>query len=280
MQGMTKSRVPSPESRTLNQQPTCLHRRPGTHFIKCAVILWLFIAIFFCIACASTPPFGQESTVSEAMARCNELMDKEKHDKATKCYEMMRSRFRGTGLAEDAELKIADIAFEKKEYLLAAESYRAFAKLHPSHPKLPYVYFKAGLSYLKESPKAIDRDQQYLDSALGYLEIGLRYFPSSPYQEVTREAYDEVRRRLAARELYVGKFYLKQKEYRACLPRFAIVADQYQGIGFDEEALYLLGKAYLKLDERKKAFEVAAVLKERNPSSKYLDKLIKDLDIE
>jgi outer membrane protein assembly factor BamD len=231
-------------------------------------------------ACASTPQHGQESNAGEAMARCNELMDKKAYEEATTCYEILRSRFGGSGLSDDAELKIADISFEKKEYLLAAESYRAFAKLHPAHSKLPYIYYKAGLSYLRESPKAIDRDQQYLDEALGYLEIGLRYFPTSQYKELTQEAHNDVLRRLAARELYVGKFYFKHKEYLSSLPRFAEVADKYEGLGYDEEALYLLAKAYIELDKRDKAFEVTAVLKNRYPNSKYLQRLIKDLDID
>ncbi len=231
-------------------------------------------------ACSSTPKYGQEKDAASAISKCNELMEKEKFEKASKCYEMLRSRFAGSGLTDDAELRIADIAFEKEDYLLAAESYRAFAKLHPAHPKLAYVYYKAGLSYLRESPKQIDRDQQYLDEAIGYFEIGIRYFPGSAYQDVTKEALKEARRRLAARELYVGRFYFKRKEYRSSLLRFAEVADRYQGLGFDEEALYLMAKAYVRLDERKKAYEVAAVLKSRHPNSAYLDRIIKDLDID
>ncbi len=245
--------------------------------------IWLAVVLVISLgisACSTTPKFGQENEAATAMQNCNDLLDKGKHKQATRCYEMFRVRFGGSALAEGAELKLADISFDKKEYLLAAETYRAFAKLHPSHSQLPYVYYKAGLSYLKESPKAIDRDQQYLDEAIGYFEIGVQYFRGSPFQEVTREALKEARRRLAARELYVGRYYYKQKEFRASLPRFAVVADNYRGLGFDEEALYLMSKAYVELDDKTKAFEVAAVLKSRHPNSKYLDRLLKDLGVD
>lgn len=240
----------------------------------------LLIVLILLAACSSTPKFGQEKDAATALQRCNTLMDKEKFNDANKCYEMVRSRFGGSGISSEAELKIADITFEKKEYLLAAESYRAFAKLHPAHPKLDYIYYMAGLSYLRESPKGIDRDQQYLEEAIGYLDIGVRYFPDSPYQEVTRGALKEARRRIAARELYVGKFYYNRQEYRASLPRFAGIADKFPGEGIDEEALYWMAKAYLEMKQRKKAFEVTAHLKGRYPNSAYLDKLIKDLDID
>jgi outer membrane protein assembly factor BamD len=207
-------------------------------------------------------------------------MDKSDYSDANRCYESVRARFGGSGITEEAELRMADISFEKKDYLMAGESYRAFAKLHPSHAKLPYVYYKAGLAYLKESPKALDRDQQYLEEAIGYLEIGARYFPGSAYEELTRQALAEARRRIGGRHLYVGKFYYKRKEYRSSLPRFAEVADDFRDLGIDEEALYLMAKAYIKLEEKSKAFEVAAVLKSRHPNSKYLNKLLGDLGVD
>jgi len=238
---------------------------------------------FICLvltACSSTPDYRQEVDAAAALQICNQLMEKGNYDDATHCYETLRARSGGSELSAEAELQLADISFEKSEYLLAAESYRAFAKLHPAHSKLAYVYYKAGLSYLRESPKAIDRDQQYLDEALGYLEVGLRYFPNSPYQEVTQSAHNEVKRRLAARELYVGKFYYKREEYQSALRRFATVADKYPKLGHDEEALFLLAKSYLALEAKQKAFEVTAHLKKRYPNSRYLNKLIKDLDLE
>lgn len=243
------------------------------------LILFLISGCLVLGACAAQPDYGKESDVTEAMLHCNQLYKDRQFDKANKCYEVLRTRFGGSAAASEAELRMADIFFAKKEYLLAAESYRAFAKLYPTHSKLSYVYYRAGLAYLKESPKAIDRDQEYLDDALGYLEIGLRYFPGSPYEEETRQAYDEVMRRMGRRNLYVGKFYYKRKEYLAALPRFATVADEYQNLGIDAEALYLLAKSYLKLDQRSKAFEVTAILKQRHPDSKYLKKLMGELDI-
>ena len=231
-------------------------------------------------ACGKQTDYADENDAAQAMIQCNQLYEKGNYDKATKCYEMFRTRFGGSGYSADAELKMADIFFEKKEYLLAAESYRAFAKLHPSHRKLSYVYYRAGLAYLKESPKAVSRDQQYLDDSIGYLEIGLRYFPDSPYEAETRVAYQEARRRLGARDLYVGKFYYKRKEYRSALARFAEVADEYPDLGLDEEALYLLAKSYIELAERQKAFEVTAILKRRHPESKYLARLVNDLGID
>ncbi len=242
-------------------------------------VLLLALICLLSLGCGKKAKYGQEKSAVAAMQRCNQLLDKNSYGEASRCFETVRARFGGAGVSEEADLKMADIAFEKKEYLLAAESYRAFAKLHPAHEKLPYVYYKAGLSYLEESPKALDRDQQYLDDAIGYFDIGIRYFPGSAYEQQTREALNEARRRLGARELYIGKFYFKRKEYQSCLQRLATVADDYKNLSIDEEALYYMARAYIKLDEKSKAFEVTSVLRARYPNSKYLNKMLKKLGV-
>lgn len=244
------------------------------------IMAFMSASLLLTSSCGGQRPYGGEGDAVTALQTCNELFDKKNYEDAAGCYESVQSRYGGTAEGEAAELRRADVYFNQKEYLLAAESYRAFIKLHPTHHRLPYVYYKAGMAYLKESPKAIDRDQQYLDEAIGYFDVGLQYFPGSPYEERTREGRDEALRRLGERHLYIAKYYYKQDEFRSAIARFITVVDDYRGLKIDEEALYLLAKSYLEIEERRKAFEVAAVLKDRYSNSKYLDKLIGDLGIE
>jgi outer membrane protein assembly factor BamD len=231
-------------------------------------------------ACAPGPHFGLEADPQSAFARCEQLFEKGENEQATLCFEDIRSRFTAGNTADEAEIRLGDIYFKEKNYLLAAETYRSFIQLHPTHRRLPYVYYRTGLSYLKESPKAIDRDQEYLEEAMGFFSVGLQYFSGSSYEEATREAWREARLRVAQRKLYIGRFYFKRKEYRAALHRLAQVSDNYTGLGLDEEALYLMAEAYVRLGERKKAFEVTAHLKKRHPDSKHLNQLIHSLDID
>lgn len=246
--------------------------------IRAATLLLLVAS--FGLSCSKASMFGQESNPGDALARCNTIMKNKKYKTATRCYENLRSRFAGTHASAEAEIRMADIYFEDKEYLMAAESYRSFAKLHPTHHRLPYIYHRAGLSYLKESPKAIDRDQEYLDLAIDYFEVGMNYFPGSDYYDLTRDAWKKARRRVAKRHLYVANFYFKQKEYRSAIPRYAKIADDYKDLGLDEKALYQMAQAYLKLDKKNKAFEVTAHLKSRYPKSHYLDELAHDLGLD
>lgn len=227
-----------------------------------------------------TVKFGQEASSGKALARCDYWFTvREKLDVAKKCYESVQARFSRDAEGTEAELRLADVFFEQKEYLLAAESYRSFAKLHPTNPELPYAYYRAGLAYMKEGPRAIDRDLEYTEQAIAYFDVGMTYFPSSDYYQATRKSWQEARRHLASRHNYIANFYYKQKEYRAAIPRYAKIADNYRDIGLDEAALYQMARAYLELDNKDKAFEVTAHLKSRYPNSDYLDKLARALGV-
>jgi outer membrane protein assembly factor BamD len=145
---------------------------------------------------------------------------------------------------------IGDAYFDKKDYLLAAESYAAFIKLHPFSHRLDYAFYRRGVALFKESPKAIDRDQQYLSEAIENLAVVIRRYPNSAYREPALKYYREARLRLAKRNMYVGHFYFRTGEYKSCIPRLKEVATQYRDTGLAPEALYMLTVANLKLDDK------------------------------
>jgi len=50
-------------------------------------------------------------------------------------------------LAVQAELKLADALFKKKEFEEALEVYREFEKLHPKNKSIPYVVYLIHFPY-------------------------------------------------------------------------------------------------------------------------------------
>lgn len=223
-------------------------------------------------ACAPKPYLATAKNADEGYTECHRYTEKKKYDKANECLELLRSRYRGHPIAVEAELEVADNHFREKDFLIAAEAYQSFTKLHPTYPKIDYVYYRIGLSYLRESPKALDRDQQYLDDALHWLELA-EGFPESPYKEVIREKWREVRTRQAKRHFYVGRFYYRQEEYLAAIPRLEEVVTHYSELGFDERALYLLGRSFLGLDQKEKALEILSVFDQHFPQSPFRARL-------
>lgn len=211
------------------------------------------------------------------MSACLELAKKKKHDQAIQCFEAYKSRHFGSASAAIADLAVADTYFLKKNYLVAAEAYQIFIETNPAHEKVPYAYYKAGLSYLNETPKDIDRDQNYLDSAVSFLEIVLKYYPHTPYAGMAKVYHDKARLKKARKHFYIGRFYFKNREYLAAIPRFQMIVMDYSKLGLDEKSFFYLVKSYVRTSQKELAMQYLDVFKEHYPQSKFVKKLGKSL---
>ncbi len=219
---------------------------------------------------------GRENT-EQAFAKCVQLSTKKKFQESIDCLEIFKSRFPNTEYALQAELKVGDAYYLKKEYLLAAETYQFFTKLHPDSEKLDYAFFKMGLAYLKATSKKIDRDQEHLPQAIDSLAIVLSQFPSSNYYRQSKFYHDQARRMIAKRVFYIGNFYYKWGEFRAAAPRFEEVFQSYTGLGLDQKSLYYAAMSYHKLGKNEQATQYAEILKAKFPKGDYSKKAVKDI---
>lgn len=228
-------------------------------------------------ACSKqTVSIGRDAPEVE-IKKCHKLMNDKDYEEAILCLEMFKARFAHTPYAQEAELIIGDAYYDRKEYLLAAESYIAFLKLYPTHRKSDYAYYRTGHCYLKESPKAIDRDQDYLDDSIKYLSFVVRNYPRSPYYDLAAKDLKEALQRIARRHFYIGRFYYRTKEYKACLPRFAEVVNTFPGSGLVDHSLYYMTLANLKLDRLDDAKYTYSKLAMDYPLSKWTKKAEKKM---
>lgn len=235
---------------------------------------WVLLAVVLvCGACGGDSRMGPSAGGADMeLKRCLALASKKKYEETINCLEAYKSRYRGTASAAEADLMIADSHFRKKDYLVAAETYRIFLEEHPGHPKSDYAYYKGGLAYVEQSPKQIARDQQYLELALKNLSNVVNYFQGSPYYDLARKEYQTTLGKIARKSYDIGRFYYKSGEYRASIPRFIEVVNQYSGSGYDEQSLYYVVSAYKKLSLNEQAQKTVAFFQEKYPNSPWLKK--------
>lgn len=221
--------------------------------------------------------FTGRENAEQAFAKCVQLSTKKKFQESIDCLEIFKTRFPNTEYALQAELKVGDAYYLKKEYLLAAETYQFFTKLHPDSDKLDYAFFKMGMSYLKATSKKIDRDQEHLPKAIDSFALVLSQFPDSAYYRQAKFYHDQARRMVAKRVFYIGNFYYKWGEFRAAAPRFEEVFQQFNGLGLDQKALYYAAMSYHKLGKNDEASQLAEILKAKFPKGNYTKKAMKDI---
>jgi outer membrane protein assembly factor BamD len=82
----------------------------------------------------------------------------------------------------------------------------------------------------------------------------------------------ECKRKLGENEFYVGRFYLKQKKYKAALSRFEKVARDYANVGLDYKIEYYINETKVKIAEEEKLKLKKEAEKEKTKKKVMTDK--------
>ena len=202
------------------------------------------------------------------------LMDEGEWLDAVKYFTFVKARFPYSKFAVLADLRIADAAFGAESYLEAIDAYKLFIKFHPTHEMVEngYAAFRVGQSYYKMLPDdwflvppAYEKDQSAAVDAARELQGVMRDYPNSKFAPKAKQLYKHVGQLLAAHEWYVATFYWKRGQAMGTVLRLRTLLKQYPDVGYDEEALFLLGRAYAKTGRKEDAKKSFQTLVDRYP---------------
>jgi outer membrane protein assembly factor BamD len=158
--------------------------------------------------------------------------------------------------------------YEGKRYDEAITAARRFLTLHPGDKDAAYAQYLLAMSNYNQIPD-IGRDQERTERALVALQELIDRYPQSEYVLDAREKILFAKDQLAGKEMNVGRFYLKQRNFPAAINRFRDVVSKYQTTRHVEEALARLTEAYLALGVTNEAQTAAAVLGHNFPESPW-----------
>jgi outer membrane protein assembly factor BamD len=85
-------------------------------------------------------------------------------------------------------------------------------------------------------------------------------YPDSEYAQSAILKFDLAFDHLAAKEMEIGRYYLKRRHYSAAINRFRVVVEQFQTTTHTAEALHRLVESYLGLGLTDEAQTSAAIL--------------------
>jgi len=203
-------------------------------------------------------------------------LDKKDWLAAAKYFSFIKSRFPYSKYAVLAELRLADTEYGAEQYLEAIDSYRLFIKFHPTHKEVAngYASFRIGEAYYKQLPDdfwmfppSYEKDQSSTEDAQNELKSFLDKFPDSPFRPQAKEILVHVGKRLADHEWYVARYYWDRGKPMGTVLRLRRLLERYRGVGYDEEALWLLGRAYVAVDMPDRARTAWTELVTRFPKS-------------
>ncbi len=191
---------------------------------------------------------------------------------AQKAFERVRMKYPYSKYAALSELRIADLKFEQDKFIEAAEAYRQFVKMHPTHEDVDYAAFRIGLSSWKDAPSQFflfppdfEKDQAQVRGAVTAFQDFLKNYPSSKHAPEGQKLLAEARGKLAEHEWYVAAFYRKRDRWPAVAVRLEGLVRDYPGSKYEPEALLQLADAYLHMNERFQAQQALQKLVVKHP---------------
>lgn len=219
-----------------------------------------------CNGCAKKE---QPQTPEDYLRLGDRELGRKRETQARKYYEQFIEQYPDSDLKAQAQFKIADALYRGRNYLEARFEYQKFLELYPLHPLASRAQFQLGMCSL-QTIQTFDRAQQHTKEALQAFRLFRSKYPQDPLMAQAEEHVQFLRRRLAAHEFAVARFYYKKKAYHAAIGRFLNLIQVYPDVPDIDAALYMLADSYREEENYVKAQGVLQLLVERFPTSKYL----------
>jgi outer membrane protein assembly factor BamD len=175
-----------------------------------------------------------------------------------------------TEFAKRALIMQAFTHHKAKEYPEARDAAQRFLDFYPGDEDAPYALYLMALSYYDQIDD-VGRDQGITFQALSGMRDVIETYPDSEYARSAILKFDLAFDQLAAKEMEVGRYYLKRRHYAAAINRFRTVVADFQTTTQTAEALHRLVECYLALGLTDEAQTAAAILGYNYQASPFYD---------
>ena len=155
-----------------------------------------------------------------------------------------------------------------RNYEEARVAAQRFLDFYPGDEDAAYAQYLMALSYYDQIDE-VGRDQGLTYQALQALRVVIEKYPDSEYAKSAILKFDLAFDHLAAKEMEIGRYYLKQRHYTAAINRFRSVVQDFQTTTQTAEALERLVECYLGLGLNDEAQTAGAILGYNYQSSPF-----------
>ena len=146
-----------------------------------------------------------------------------------------------------------------RDYPNSRSSAQRFIDFYPDDDDAAYAQYLLALSYYDQIDE-IGRDQGLTFQALQALREVIERYPDSEYAKSSILKFDLAFDHLAAKEMEIGRFYLRRDNFAAAINRFRVVVEDFQTTSHTPEALHRLVESYLSLGLTDEAQTAGAIL--------------------
>ncbi|MFN3846932.1 MAG: outer membrane protein assembly factor BamD [Paracoccaceae bacterium] len=236
---------------------------------------WLGIALFVSIlsACGGgTKERPLDSYTAEEIYKQGELQLETgaKPKEAIRYFQEVERLYPYSDWAKRSLIMQAFSQHKAKEYEDARSTAQRFLDTYPADDDAPYAAYLMALSYYDQIDE-VGRDQGLTFQALQSMRAVIEQYPDSDYARSAMLKFELAFDHLAGKEMEIGRYYLKRRNYAAAINRFRTVVQDFQTTTHTAEALHRLVEAYLGLGLTAEAQTAGAILGFNYQSSPFYD---------
>ena len=144
-------------------------------------------------------------------------------------------------------------------YSLAIENLKRYFKTYPKDKNMAYAHYLLAMCYY-ETIEGEKKDLAPLVLSKKELILIIENFPDTDYAYDARYKIDLINDILAAKEVYIGRHYIKKKKWIPALNRFKNVLNNYETTDHVEEAIHRLVEIYYILGMEEESMKYASLL--------------------
>ena len=144
-------------------------------------------------------------------------------------------------------------------YSLAIENIKRYIKTYPNDKNKAYAHYLLAIVYY-ETIEGEKKDLAPLLLSKKEFNFVIKNFPNTDYAYDAKFKIDLINDVLAAKEVYIGRHYIKKKKWIPALNRFKNVLREYETTIHVEEAIHRLVEIYYKLGMEQESLKYASLL--------------------
>lgn len=152
-----------------------------------------------------------------------------------------------------------------------------FIKIYPASKNLDYANYLIAISYYEQILDE-EKDIQPLLKSKEKIEFFLKKYPDTDYAIDLRYKLELVINQLAAKEISIARYYIKNQKWIAAINRLNVIVDDYDQTVFVEEALFRLVEIYYNLGLENESKAAASLLGYNYNSSEWYKRSYKILN--
>ncbi len=193
---------------------------------------------------------------------------------ASKKFSEAELNFKNIQLAAKSSIMSSFCLYGINFYSEAVDNLERFLKSYPSDKNVIYAHYLIAIIYFEQISDE-KKDLKPLVKANKQIDFFINLYPNSDYAIDLKFKKNLIRNQLAAKELFIAKYYISTQKWVPAINRLKEIFENYDETIFIEEAIHRLVEIHYHIGLEKEAEKYAKILGYNYNSSEWFQQSYK-----